>query len=104
MLCYDDVCWNFQFIKTSVAWAPDTVQSHLQEYVNEITKESFSFHAGVALATECVQSFSPLNSGSSGITTASNAARPLCVKGDASRLGDNYELFKESMFVAHTTT
>ncbi len=74
-----------QFIKTSVAWAPDTVQSHLQEYVNEITKESFSYHAGVALATECVQSFSPLNGGAVGITAASNATRPLCVKGDASR-------------------
>ncbi len=74
-----------QFIKTSVAWAPDTVQSHLQEYINEITKESFSFHAGVALATECVQSFSSLNSTAMGITSAANATMPLCVKGDASR-------------------
>ncbi len=75
-----------QFIKTSVAWAPDTVQSHLQEYVNEITRESaFSYHAGVALATECVQSFSPLNANAVGITSSANAARPLCVKSDASR-------------------
>ena len=47
-----------QFVKTSVEWAPDTVQSHLQEYINEITKESFSFHMGVNLASECVQTFS----------------------------------------------
>lgn len=26
-----------QFVKTSVDWAPDTVHSHLQEYINEIT-------------------------------------------------------------------
>ena len=26
-----------QFVKTSVDWAPDTVQSQLQEYINEIT-------------------------------------------------------------------
>lgn len=34
------------FIRESVKWAPDTVQSHLQEYINEITKESFSNHQG----------------------------------------------------------
>ena len=28
--------------------------------MNEITKESFTFHLGVALATECVQSFSAM--------------------------------------------
>jgi phosphatidylinositol 4-kinase len=47
-----------QFVKTSVEWAPDTVQSHLQEYINEITSlMSFSFHMGVRLASECVQTF-----------------------------------------------
>ena len=37
----------------------------LQEYMNEITKESFTFHLGVALATECVQSFSAMAPGGS---------------------------------------
>ena len=50
-----------QFINTSVEWAPDTVQSHLQEYINNITKESFTTHAGVTLATECIQSFSVIS-------------------------------------------
>jgi len=72
------------FIKTSVSWAPDTVQSHLQEYINEITKESaFSHHAGVALATECVQSFSPHNAeAGTGISSTTNAVRPLCIKSE----------------------
>ena len=33
--------------------------------MNEITKESFTFHLGVALATECVQSFSAMAPGGS---------------------------------------
>ena len=74
-----------QFVKTSVDWAPDTVHSHLQEYMNEITKESFTFHMGVALATECVQTFSAApgqdsfigGGGSSGGSMSSVARQPL---------------------------
>ncbi len=46
------------FVKTSMEWAPDTVQSHLQEYVNTVRMEGIRSHAGVTLATECIQSFS----------------------------------------------
>jgi phosphatidylinositol 4-kinase len=63
------------FIKTSVDWAPDTVHSHLQEYINQITKESFALHAGVALASECIQSFSGLNNESLGLSASSNSSR-----------------------------
>lgn len=47
-----------EFVKTSVTWAPDTVQSHLQEYINTIRTGGIKIHAGVTLATECIQSFS----------------------------------------------
>ena len=46
-----------EFVKTSVEWAPDTVQSHLQEYINTV-RIGHRIHAGVTLATECIQSFS----------------------------------------------
>ena len=39
-------------------WAPDTVQSHLQEYINSVRIEGIKIHAGVTLATECIQRFS----------------------------------------------
>ena len=39
-------------------WAPDTVQSHLQEYINSVRMEGIKIHAGVTLATECIQRFS----------------------------------------------
>ena len=84
-----------QFVKTSVDWAPDTVHSHLQEYMNEITKESFTFHMGVALATECVQTFSAApggdsfigGGGSGGSMSSSSARQPLQFgsKSDSSR-------------------
>ena len=84
------------FVKTSVEWAPDTVHSHLQEYMNEITKESFTFHMGVALATECVQTFSAApgadsfiggGGGSSAGSMSSASRQPLQIgsKADSSR-------------------
>ena len=73
-----------QYIRTSVEWAPDTVQSHLQEYINTVTKESFATHAGVSLATECIQSFSRLNDMSIGMASSGN--RPFCVTTDTSRI------------------
>lgn len=74
-----------QFIKTSVEWAPDTVLSHLQEYINEITKESYSNHAGVSLATECMQSFSNDNQDGLGLVNLGSVIRPISAKSDSSR-------------------
>ena len=53
--------------------------------MNEITKESFTFHMGVNLATECVQTFSAApgqdsfigGGGSSGGSMSSVARQPL---------------------------
>ncbi|XP_040569252.1 phosphatidylinositol 4-kinase alpha isoform X2 [Lepeophtheirus salmonis] len=47
-----------QFIKTSMEWAPGTVQSHLQEYINTVTQINYYNHAGVSLASECIQNLS----------------------------------------------
>eukprot|EP00094_Tigriopus_californicus_P003842 TCALIF_03698-PA protein Name:"Similar to PI4KA Phosphatidylinositol 4-kinase alpha (Homo sapiens)" AED:0.07 eAED:0.07 QI:1/0.8/0.75/0.93/0.86/0.93/16/174/2161 len=74
-----------QFIKTSVEWAPDTVLSHLQEYINEITKESYSNHAGVSLATECMQNFSNDNQDGLGLVNLGSVIRPISAKSDSSR-------------------
>eukprot|EP00095_Tigriopus_kingsejongensis_P007429 maker-scaffold443_size169656-snap-gene-0.12 protein:Tk07429 transcript:maker-scaffold443_size169656-snap-gene-0.12-mRNA-1 annotation:"phosphatidylinositol 4-kinase alpha isoform x1" len=74
-----------QFIKTSVTWAPDTVLSHLQEYINEITKESYSNHSGVSLATECMQNFSNENQDGLGLVNLGNVIRPISAKSDSSR-------------------
>ena len=76
-----------QFINTSVEWAPDTVQSHLQEYINNITKESFTTHAGVTLATECIQSFSSVNDPQMlSPTGVRPLRRPFCAVSDSSRI------------------
>ena len=75
-----------QFIHTSVEWAPDTVQSHLQEYINNITKESFTTHAGVTLATECIQSFSITNDPQVLSPTGRILRRPFCAASDSSRI------------------
>ena len=62
--------------------------------MNEITKESFTFHMGVALATECVQTFSAapgtdsfIGGGGSGGSMSSSARQPLQIgsKSDSSR-------------------
>ncbi len=50
-----------EFVKTSVEWAPDTVQSHLQEYINTVRIGGIKTHAGVTLATECINAFSSNN-------------------------------------------
>jgi len=82
-----------QYIRTSVEWAPDTVQSHLQEYINTVTKESFATHTGVSLATECIQSFSRSDGGTAagGVGGGAGAAgggsvRQFCVTADTSRI------------------
>ena len=75
-----------EFINTSVKWAPDTVQSHLQEYINNITKESFTTHAGVTLATECIQSFSVTNEPQVLSPTGRVLRRPFCAVSDSSRI------------------
>ena len=74
-------------IEEAVKWAPDTMKSHMKEYINNKGQEGTSTHAGLALATECVLSFS-----SSSLTEADRAvpagylaARPSCVKNDSSR-------------------
>lgn len=56
-----------KYIDVSVQWAPDTVQSHLQEYINTVTSKSFATHHGVSLATECIQGLAR-NSAISGLT------------------------------------
>ena len=65
--------------------------------MNEITKESFTFHLGVALATECVQSFSAMapggsdsflsGGGGSGSFSSAASRQPLQIgsKADSSR-------------------
>ena len=76
-----------QFINASIEWAPDTVQSHLQEYINNITKESFTTHAGVTLATECIQSFSGVNDSQIiSPTGIKPIRRPFCAVSDSSRI------------------
>ena len=55
-----------EFVKTSVEWAPDTVQSHLQEYINTVRIGGIKMHAGVTLATDCIQSLT------SGVTDRRN--------------------------------
>ena len=64
--------------------------------MNEITKESFTFHLGVALATECVQSFSAMAPGadsflggsqSGSFSSSASRMQPLQIgsKSDSSR-------------------
>ena len=55
-----------EFVKTSVEWAPDTVQSHLQEYINTVRIGGIKMHAGVTLSTDCIQSLT------SGVTDRRN--------------------------------
>jgi hypothetical protein len=48
----------FQFVKTAVEWAPATVLSHLQEYINTMTHDTGYTHTGVTFAVECILCFS----------------------------------------------
>jgi phosphatidylinositol 4-kinase len=75
------------FVKTSVEWAPDTVQSHLQEYINTVRMEGIKIHAGVTLATDCIQSFSGGGHRDQSISSSLSVRRPLqhCMGSDSSR-------------------
>ena len=77
-------------IEEAVKWAPDTMKSHMKEYINNKGQEGTgtSTHAGLALATECVLSFSSPSSLADADRTVPAgylAARPSCVKNDSSR-------------------
>jgi hypothetical protein len=41
-----------------VEWAPATVLSHLQEYINTMTHDTGLTHTGVTFAVECILCFS----------------------------------------------
>ena len=49
-------------IKEAMKWAPDTMRSHLKEYINNKGEEGTFSHAGLSLATECVHTFASYNS------------------------------------------
>ena len=49
---------SLQFVKTAVEWAPATVLSHLQEYINTMTQDTGFTHTGVTFAVECILCFS----------------------------------------------
>ena len=55
-----DVIWlsTFQYVRTAVEWAPATVLSHLQEYINTMTHDTGLTHTGVTFAVECILHFS----------------------------------------------
>ena len=74
-------------ISEAVKWAPDTMKSHIKEYINNKGQEGTTTHSGLALATECVLSFSGHQGGNPGGNVPANfmATRPSCVKNDTSR-------------------
>ena len=76
-------------IEEAVKWAPETMKSHMKEYINNKGQEGTNTHSGLALATECVLSFSSSNamaSAANGNMSASYlATRPSCVNNDTSR-------------------
>ena len=72
-------------IEEAVKWAPDTMKSHMKEYINNKGQEGTTTHSGLALATECVLSFSSSNKEPGGLPAGFLAARPSCVKNDTSR-------------------
>ncbi|XP_023346695.1 phosphatidylinositol 4-kinase alpha [Eurytemora carolleeae] len=71
-------------IEEAVKWAPDTMRSHLKEYINNKGDEGTGSHAGLSLATECVHSFASLNSLSDSLPSTYQTSRPTCVKNDTS--------------------
>ena len=76
-------------IGEAVKWAPETIKSHMKEYINNKGQEGTSTHSGLSLATECVLSFSSSNamvSAANGNLSAGFLAnRPSCVNNDTSR-------------------
>ena len=72
-------------IEEAMKWAPDTMKSHMKEYINNRGQEGTTTHSGLALATECVLSFASLNSTSDSLPVNYLASRPSCVKNDTSR-------------------
>jgi hypothetical protein len=42
-------------------WAPHATHSHLQDYLNQISRSGISHHAGVALAIESMLQYTGLN-------------------------------------------
>merc|ERR1719266_2733627 len=61
------------------------MKSHMKEYINNKGQEGTTTHSGLALATECVLSFSSSNKEPGGLPAGFLAARPSCVKNDTSR-------------------
>ena len=82
-------------IEEAMKWAPDTMKSHMKEYINNKGTEGTSTHSGLALATECVLSFASLNSTSDSLPQPYLATRPNCVKNDTSRFFSSLSQRKE---------
>ena len=82
-------------IEEAMKWAPDTMKSHMKEYINNKGTEGTSTHSGLALATECVLSFASLNSTSDSLAQPYLATRPNCVKNDTSRFFSSLSQRKE---------
>jgi len=82
-------------IEEAMKWAPDTMKSHMKEYINNKGMEGSSTHSGLALATECVLSFASLNSISDSLPVTYLATRPSCVKNDTSRFFSSLSQRKE---------
>jgi len=82
-------------IEEAMKWAPDTMKSHMKEYINNKGSEGSSTHSGLALATECVLSFATLNSISDSLPVNYLATRPNCVKNDTSRFFSSLSQRKE---------
>jgi len=72
-------------VDEAVKWAPDTMRSHLKEYINNKGDQGSTAHAGLGLATECVLSFSSQNHNSEALTVNYQGSRPNCIKNDTSR-------------------
>jgi len=82
-------------IEEAMKWAPDTMKSHMKEYINNKGMEGSTTHSGLALATECVLSFASLNSISDSLPVNYLATRPSCVKNDTSRFFSSLSQRKE---------
>merc|ERR1712079_412373 len=71
------------------------MKSHMKEYINNKGQEGTTTHSGLALATECVLSFSSSNKEPGCLPAGFLAARPSCVKNDTSRFFSSLSQRKE---------
>lgn len=75
-----------RLIKEALVWSPHWTRSHIQEYINQIPVKDNWHHSGLAMASESVLQWGPLNVFASTLNNTILDKRPKCVKNDSSRL------------------